>query len=297
MSPIEKSSNESGNNFFKNSAWQYFMPQRFLSRLAGLLANCDYEPIKNLLIEKFIKHYQVSLEDACIENPREFENFNHFFTRALKADARPFDTDSATLISPADGALSEFGKIENDQLLQAKGQNYSLAQLLANNQEWIEAFSGGSYSTIYLAPKDYHRVHMPLAGELLQMIHVPGKLFSVNQKTTQEIPGVFARNERVICIFQTAVGPMALILVGAIIVASIATTWHGQVTPFEQKVQSWHYQKPTSIHLEKAAEMGRFYLGSTAIVLLPRDAVEWNPDLMVGQSLQMGQSLGKLITL
>lgn len=281
-------------SLFQNSAWQHLIPQKLLSRLIGILANCTYTPIKNFFIEQFIKDYQVDLSDAVIENPRDFACFNDFFTRALKPEARPFDPTANILISPADGFLSEFGYIQHNQLLQAKGQNYTLNRLLADDAKWVEAFQDGAYNTIYLAPKNYHRVHMPLAGTLIQMIHVPGKLFSVNQKTTQDLPDIFADNERVICIFDTIFGPMAVILIGAMIVASIATTWHGQVTPSSRTVQQWVYQNPTPIHLEKGAEMGRFYLGSTAIVLLPKQVMSWHTDLQIGQPLKLGQSLGSL---
>lgn len=280
--------------FFQNSNWQHLIPQKLLSRLIGFLARCAIKPVKNFFIEQFIKHYQVDLTDALTPDISVFGCFNDFFTRALKPGCRPFAAEPNVIVSPADGTLSEFGTITNDQLLQAKGHYYSLSQLLAHNQKWVEAFQGGTYSTIYLAPKDYHRAHMPLAGTLIQMIHVPGKLFSVNQKTTQDLPDIFAQNERVICIFDTAFGPMAVILIGAMIVASIATTWHGQVTPTPCGIQNWVYQNPAVIQLEKAAEMGRFYLGSTVLVLLPKNVMTWDQTLLVGQTLKMGQTLGCL---
>jgi phosphatidylserine decarboxylase len=280
-------------NMLKNNLWQHFIPQHLLSRLVGLLANCEFDPLKNFLIEKFIAHYAVDLSDAVIQNPREFETFNDFFTRALKPEARPIDVNPRSLVSPADGALSEWGIIHEKQLLQAKGKPYSLNALLANRVDLVDLFQEGTYATVYLAPKDYHRVHIPLAGKLIQMIHVPGRLFSVNQKTTETISDIFARNERVICLFETAAGPMAVILVGAMIVASIATTWQGQVTPVPREIQTWKYEAQT-IQLDKGAEMGRFYLGSTVILLFPKDVIEWQQHLVVGQPLKMGQALGMI---
>ncbi len=277
---------------FTKSTWQYVFPQKFLSRLVGGLANCELEPIKNLFIKQFIRHYEVNLDEALIQNPFEFDNFNDFFTRELKAGARPIDADPRILVSPADGTLSEFGTINDGQLLQAKGQFYALKDLLGEVHPWVETFSQGAFATIYLAPKDYHRVHMPFGGELVEMIYVPGRLFSVNQQTAQDIPGIFARNERVICIFQTIHGPMAVILVGAMIVASISVTWHGQVTPPTNEVQTWQYHTQ-KIYLEKGAELGRFYLGSTAIVLLPKELMHWQNDKVVGQRIKVGQALGE----
>lgn len=278
----------------KNSTWQYFIPQHLLSRAAGFLANTDVAPVKNFLIQNFIKHFHVDMSEARIENPQHFETFNDFFTRELKPGIRPFDADPHTLISPADGALSEWGTIQEKQLLQAKGRSYSLNALLANQPDLVETFHEGSYATVYLSPKDYHRVHMPLKGTLTKMIHVPGDLFSVNQKTTENIADIFARNERVICIFQTDIGPVAMILVGAMIVASIATVWHGQVTPAPDDVQTWQYTGMQNISLEKGAEMGRFYLGSTVVMLFPKNAVDFSLDLKIGETIKLGQTIGKI---
>jgi len=273
----------------KNSLWQYFLPQHALSRAAGFLANSDVIPLKNFLIKKFIEHYKVDLSDALLQDPSTFETFNDFFTRALKPGARTIDPSINSLISPADGTLSEWGQITQNTLLQAKNQHYSLERLVGG-QELARPFEDGYYATVYLAPKDYHRVHMPMTGTLEKMMHIPGRLFSVNQKTAEDIPEIFARNERVVCIFKTTFGPMAVVLVGAMIVASIATVWHGQVTPISGEIQTWDYT-PQPITLEKGVELGRFYLGSTAILLLPKESVEWDANLVVGQALKMGQKL------
>jgi phosphatidylserine decarboxylase len=279
----------------KNSTWQYFIPQHLLSRAAGYLANTDVAPIRNFLIEKFIKHFNVDMSEALIENPRDFNTFNDFFTRELKPGVRPIDAAPQSFVSPADGALSEWGTIHEKQLLQAKGRPYSLSALLADQQDLVETFHEGTYATIYLSPRDYHRVHMPLQGKLKQMVHVPGNLFSVNQKTTENISDIFARNERVICIFDTVCGPVAMILVGAMIVASIATVWHGQVTPTPQEVQAWQYAEPQNIVLDKGAEMGRFYLGSTVVMLFPKNSIDFDANLTVGQTLKLGQPLGSVL--
>lgn len=280
-------------SFLENSQWQYTLPQHGLSRALGLLANCPWPLVKNTFIDWFIKRYQVDMSEALVEDPRAYSTFNEFFTRALKAEARPVDMASDHWVSPADGQLSEWGVIQNDQLLQAKGHAYSLSELLAGDQAMCDAFREGHYCTVYLAPRDYHRVHMPCAGTLVKMTHVPGRLFSVNTKTAQDLPKIFARNERVICYFETDFGKMAVILVGAMIVASIATAWHGQVTPELRRVQSWDYRSQGQA-LAKGAEMGRFYLGSTAIVLTPKGVSQFDADLSLGQTLRMGQPMAKI---
>ncbi len=279
---------------FESVNWQYCLPQHALSRAIAYVANCEIPLIKNTFIQWFIKRYSVDLNESVIEDPQEFDSFNQFFTRALKADARPIASGLNQLIAPADGQLSEYGQLCSGQLLQAKGQSYSVAALLGGDAALAEAFHDGHYLTVYLAPSNYHRVHMPFEGRLIKMIHVPGQLFSVNAKTAAEVPNLFARNERVICLFDTSFGPMAVILVGAMIVASIATVWHGQVTPVTHAIQTWDYVASPVLTLAKGAEMGRFYLGSTAIVLTPAQAVVFAEDLSVGQPLKMGQALGTI---
>lgn len=277
-------------NFLQRSQWQTMVPQHALSRALGLLADCPWPPVKNTFIDWFIKRYRVDMSEALISDPHAYATFNQFFTRALKAEARSIDMAADHWVSPADGQLSEWGAIQKDQLLQAKGHAYSLSELLAEDQAMCDAFQDGHYCTVYLAPRDYHRVHMPFAGTLVKMTHVPGRLFSVNTKTAQDLPQIFARNERVICYFDTSFGKMAVILVGAMVVASIATQWHGQVTPELKRVQTWDYQGQTHA-LAKGAEMGRFYLGSTAIVLTPPGVSQFDADLKLGQTLRMGQKM------
>lgn len=281
--------------YFNDSKWQYYLPQHLLSRVVGWVANAANVWLKNTFIDWFIKRYHVDLTEAEITDPHAYTSFNHFFTRALRAGVRPVDASSQALIAPADGSLSEFGRIQAGQLLQAKSRHYSLTELLAGDDAMVEAFDAGHYCTIYLAPCDYHRVHLPFEGQLLSMVHVPGQLFSVNNQTAADIPNLFARNERVICYFETRFGKMAVILVGAMIVASIATVWHGQVTPLSRRIQRWNYVPSAMPAMAKGAELGRFYLGSTAIILTPRDAVDFAAELVVGQALRMGQAIGTVV--
>lgn len=277
------------------AALQQVIPQHALSRLIGHLAECRINPVKNRLIQTFVDHYSVNLSESLIENPESFEHFNAFFTRELKPGARTV-TDTANAIAcPADGAISEIGDIEVGSILQAKGQRYSLMALLANNMELAEMMMGGTFATIYLSPKDYHRVHMPMDGTLVSTTYVPGKLFSVNQATANQIPGLFARNERLICHFNSAQGPFVVILVGAMIVAGIETVWAGEVAPVRARLKTTSYQKLTTVNLKKGDEMGRFKLGSTAILLFPKGHVKWNPDLRNGSPTRMGEAIGTAI--
>jgi len=279
-------------NKSKLFSWlQYLIPQHFLSRLTGRLADCRIGWIKNQLIKAFIKRFNVDMSEALQEDPTAFSSFNDFFTRELKPDAREILADPTQLVSPADGAISELGELQHGQLMQAKGINYSLTRLLGGDLEKAQPFMGGSFATIYLSPRDYHRVHMPLQGRLLETIYVPGKLFSVNQATADNVPGLFARNERLVCFFETPVGPMALILVGAMIVAGIETVWDGQVAPLARKVTLRNFSEPQPIVLEKGQEMGRFKLGSTAILVFGPDAVEWREDLQNGTPVRLGEAL------
>ncbi|MCH9644197.1 MAG: archaetidylserine decarboxylase [Gammaproteobacteria bacterium] len=272
--------------------YQHILPQHLLSRMMGGLATCRCKMFKNRAIQLFINHYGVDMSLAMRQHPDEYENFNDFFTRKLKPEARPIDTQADTLISPVDGCVSEFGTIHHNRLIQAKGKDYALEQLLADEHDLIEAYQGGSFLTAYLAPKDYHRIHMPMAATLEKMIYVPGKLFSVNEQAVNDIEGLFARNERVICQFHSEQGPIAVILVGAMIVGSIATAWHGVVSPPHGKcVQQWDYPDQ-SISLKKGDEVGYFQMGSTVILLLPKDHITWDPALQPGQTLKMGEVIG-----
>jgi len=277
------------------AALQQVIPQHALSRLVGKLAQCQVPAIKNFIIAKFVEQYGVDLSEALIEDIQQFQDFNDFFTRELKPGLRPVEESSAAIACPADGAVSEIGDIEAGSLLQAKGQRYSLVTLLGDNTQLADIFMGGKFATIYLSPKDYHRVHMPCDGKLVSTTYVPGKLFSVNQATANQIPGLFARNERLICHFESTRGEFVVILVGAMIVAGIETVWAGQVAPVQARVQTRSYNQLTSVELSKAAEMGRFKLGSTAIVLFPKNTMQWNEELKNGSSTRMGQTIGRFI--
>lgn len=240
---------------------QYPIPHHLLSRLVGLLADCRLVWLKDALIRTFIKAFKVDMREAAEPDHTAYATFNDFFTRELKPDARPLGEG---LLSPADGTLSQFGAIEADHLLQAKGRRFSMADLLGGDAETARHYRGGSYANVYLSPSDYHRVHMPLGGTLTEMVYVPGRLFSVNSATTEHVPNLFARNERLVCHFDTEYGPMVVVLVGAMIVAAIETVWSGQVTPLSGQVQRIRFDTP--IHLERGAEMGRFKLGSTVVM-------------------------------
>lgn len=275
---------------------QYLIPQHLLSRCIGKIAETEFSLIKNPFILLFIKIFKVDMSEAVEEQPTRFKNFNQFFTRALKPDARPLCTETEAIACPADGTISQLGDIENGRLYQAKGKDFDLTALLGGDEFLSQNFSGGKFATIYLSPKDYHRVHMPSDGQLQTMVHIPGKLFSVNEATVEGVSGLFARNERVVCIFDTNAGPMAVVLVGAMIVASIETVWAGQITPTKREITTTHYPNVTSdVALGKGDEMGLFKLGSTAIVLFGPDMVEWEESMIAGGKVKMGERLGYLI--
>ncbi len=278
---------------------QYLLPHHLLSRLIGYAADCRAAWFKNRLIGWFAKQYRVDMSEAQVEDLEAFEHFNAFFTRALKPGARPLAQGPDAVLCPADGAVSQLGKIEHGRIFQAKGHSFSLVELLGGDTERANPFMGGAFATIYLSPKDYHRVHMPLAGTLKEMVYVPGRLFSVNQSTAENVPELFARNERVVCLFDTERGPMAVVLVGAMIVASIETVWAGLVTPPKRSLKTFRYDEAARapIVLDKGAELGRFKLGSTAIVLFGADQVQWAQELAAGSPVQMGQLLGGAQTL
>ncbi len=276
---------------------QYLLPQHSLSKLMSLFTHCEIPAVKNLIIQQIIQIYGVNMAEAADDNLDAYNSFNQFFTRALKAGVRPIDDQRLSVVSPADGVVSQSGKISDGRIFQAKGMNFSTLDLLGGDSERAKPFQDGLFSTIYLSPKDYHRLHMPLAGTLTEMVHIPGKLFSVNQATTESVPGLFARNERVACCFDTPAGPMALILVGAIFVSSIETTWHGVVTPpTVDSVRQWPYptDKEPAPDFKKGDEMGRFNMGSTIIVLFGKDAVQWNDDFTAGTAVKLGEAIGYL---
>lgn len=271
---------------------QYVVPQHGLSRLIGFLAESRAPAIKGPFIKNFARIYGVDMSEALNSDLNSYQSFNDFFTRALKEGARPIGDG---VVSPADGAISQLGEIKEDQIFQAKGHSYSLTQLLGGNHERAMPFKNGSFATIYLSPKDYHRVHMPYGGTLKEMIYVPGKLFSVNTRTAHNVPSLFARNERVVCIFETDIGPMALVLVGAMIVASVETVWAGLVAPQRRQITVTRYdEEPKTITLARGEEMGRFKLGSTAIVVWPKGKVSWRDDLKELSTLRMGEQIGEL---
>ncbi|MEY2696223.1 MAG: phosphatidylserine decarboxylase [Pseudomonadota bacterium] len=259
----------------------------------GKFTYCENPFVKNLMIRKVSAAYQIDLSDALEPDVAAYRSFNEFFTRPLKPEARPIASGSRSIASPADGFLSQKGPIQKGSIIQAKGFDYSVDDLLGGDAERARPFLGGSFATIYLSPRDYHRLHMPLKGTLKEMIHVPGRLFSVNDATTRNVPGLFARNERVVAIFDTEAGPMALILVGAIFVASIETVWHGVVTPPTQSgIRSFSYDQETIV-LEKGAEMGRFNMGSTIIALFGTPNVSFDDQITLGSAVRMGRPIGQ----
>ena len=273
--------------------FQHIVPQHLLSRSVGYLAASENTFVKNTFIKNFAAKYQINMAEALEENPLAYKSFNDFFTRALKPNARPIASDSKAIISPADGAISQIGAITADKIFQAKGHDYSVTTLLGGNEQRAAAFVGGQFATVYLSPKDYHRVHMPFMGKLTQMIYVRGDLFSVNTTTAENVPNLFARNERVVCLFDTEVGQMAVVLVGAMIVAGIATAWAGNLAPQGKNVITTNYDG--SITLKKGDELGRFYLGSTAIVLFGANVMQWRDGLSATNPVRMGEAMGRTL--
>ncbi len=277
--------------------WQSLLPQRWLTRLTYRATRVRAPWFKDALIRHFIRHFRVNLAEALETNPRAFPDFNAFFTRALKPGARPITPGDQAVCCPVDGAVSQIGVADADTLVQAKGRTFSLTALLGGDAEWAELFQGGAFATLYLSPRDYHRIHMPLAGRLREMVHIPGKLFSVSPLTARMTPELFARNERVVTLFDTPAGPMALVLVGAINVASIETRWAGVITPpLGKTIRHWNYPPngEGAVRLDKGAEMGRFNMGSTVIVLFGPDKVRWEREIQAGATVRMGQRLGKM---
>lgn len=276
---------------------QYLLPKHLLSRLVGYLAAAKLGFISHALISLFIKAYKINMQEARHEKASDYASFNEFFTRPLKDGIRPLVADPAIVAHPVDGAISQLDDIVAGQLVQAKNHDYSLQSLLGGKAETAEPFAGGKFATIYLAPKDYHRIHMPVSGTLREMIYVPGELFSVNPLTAENVPDLFARNERVVTIFDTEFGPMALVLVGATIVASIETVWAGTVTPPTGKeIFRWQYPAEglNSIRLEKGAEMGRFKLGSTVILAFPHSSIDFLADQQPGTVTRMGTAFATI---
>jgi len=274
----------------------YVLPHHLLSQLMFWITRCEWSPFKNSLIKGAIALYKIDMKLAAETDPTAYLCFNDFFTRALQPDARPLAPEKKAILCPVDGAVSQAGHIEDGRIFQAKGQDYSLEELVGGDKALTQAFEDGRFATIYLSPKDYHRIHLPLAGKLKRMLHIPGRLFSVSPSTTRTVPRLFSRNERVVNLFETEAGPIAVIMVGAIFVASMDTVWAGTVAPLSRSVRSWNYDGDISDSLEfkRGAEIGRFNMGSTVVLLFGKDAVAWNQSMQSGNKVCMGESIGTI---
>ncbi len=271
---------------------QYLLPKQALTEAAGRLAGARKGALTTAVIRKFIRRYGVDMSEAANPDPAAYATFNDFFTRELKPGARPLA--HADLICPVDGAISQFGPVEGDQVFQAKGHRYSTTALVGGDAQLAARFQNGHFATLYLSPRDYHRIHMPCDGTLTRMIYVPGELFSVNPTTARGVPGLFARNERVVCVFESARGPFVLVLVGATIVGSMATVWHGLVNPPRSaQVREWTYAKDQVV-LRQGAEMGRFLLGSTVVMLFPQGPLQFNRHWTPTRSIRMGEEMANI---
>ena len=269
---------------------QYLIPKQALTILAGKLASAEAGSLTTRVIGWFVDRYQVNMAEAANPDITSYKSFNEFFTRPLKAGARP--PAEADFLCPVDGAISQFGAIERDQIFQAKGHRYSTTALVGGDRQLAAQFENGSFATLYLSPRDYHRIHMPCDGRLTRMIYIPGALFSVNPTTARGVPGLFARNERVVCVFESAHGPFVLTLVGATIVGSMATVWHGVVNPPRPGViREWRYDEQ-NIVLKKGDEMGRFLLGSTVVMLFPGNTLAFNPEWTPTRPIRLGEAMG-----
>lgn len=276
---------------------QYLLPHHALAHLIyGLTRLRRPAALKNAAIRAYVRFFDIDMAQAEVSDPQAYPDFNSFFTRALKPDARSLALGPQTVMAPVDGTLSQFGRITRGRLLQAKGRDFSVYELLGGAAAQARVFQDGAFMTLYLSPRDYHRVHMPVAGTLEQMIHIPGRLFSVNAATSRAVPRLYARNERVICLFRTAQGPLAVVLVGAFMVGSMQTTWAGQITPpYAAAIRVWDYrQEREPPQLALGAELGRFNLGSTVILLFGPEQVQWEEALAPLQKVLMGQRLGTL---
>lgn len=269
---------------------QYLLPKQTLTELAGKFAKANAGGLTTFAIRRFIQHYAVDMSEAVNPDIHSYRTFNDFFTRALLTEKRPIA--QASYICPVDGAISQLGVIRSNQIIQAKGRNYSATALMGGDSELAERFHDGNFATLYLSPKDYHRVHMPCGGQLTRMIYIPGTLFSVNPGTVRGVPGLFARNERVVCVFESERGPFVLVLVGATIVGSISTVWHGIVNPRRAgQLRDWRYDSQAPM-FEKGDEMGRFLLGSTVVMLFPKNRIVFNPLWTPGRTVRFGEMMG-----
>ena len=272
---------------------QYLLPKQALTRLAGRFAGWQGGRWTTAAIARFVRRYSVNMDEAANPDVASYSSFNEFFTRPLKAGARPLA--DAAFVSPVDGAISQCGPIEGDRVFQAKGHSYTTRALVGGDAELAAQFEGGEFATLYLSPRDYHRIHMPCAGRLTRMVHVPGDLFSVNPTTARGVPGLFARNERVVCVFEGEHGPFVMVLVGATIVGSMATVWHGVVNPPREGVlREWRYEMG-NIELAQGEEMGRFLLGSTVVMLFPKGTMHFNADWTPTRPIRMGEAMGRAV--
>ncbi len=273
---------------------QYLLPKKRISDFIGFFAKSKNFYIKSIFINTFQKIYQVNLKEAVKEDIKSYSNFNSFFTRSLKPDSRPIDNNVRSITSPADGVVSQLGKINLGKVIQAKGMYFSLLEFLGNDKKYFEKFKEGLFATIYLSPKDYHRVHMPIDGKLKQMIYVPGKLFSVNKITSQSVNNLYSKNERLICFFDTARGSIAVIMVGAMIVSGITVRWEKEDCFNKRKIQKFSYPSigKESVFIKKGEELGRFMLGSTVVICFANNRLKWLHDLSSDSVVKMGQQIG-----
>ncbi len=271
---------------------QYLLPKGALTNFAGRVAGARGGAMTTRLIRWFVGKYDVNMDEAANSDIASYHSFNEFFTRALKDGARPLA--NADFVCPVDGRISQFGAIEDDQIFQAKGHRFSTTALVGGDRALADQFRHGAFANLYLSPRDYHRIHMPVDGKLTRMIYVPGELFSVNPTTARGVPGLFARNERVVCVFDTASGPFVMTLVGATIVGSMATVWHGVVNPPRQPTLcEWTYAD-RDIVLKKGEELGRFLLGSTVVMLFPKDTLQFNPGWQPAGAVRLGEMMANL---
>ena len=272
----------------------YCLPKHVLSRVIYRLTRIECKPWKNLLIKTFARIYKVDMKQAIWPKPDDYSSFNAFFTRELKPDARLWKKDNRLILSPVDGFVSQIGDITYDELIQAKGMSYNLAGLLANDSMSVKLFQDGCFATLYLSPRDYHRIHMPVTGQLLKSIYVPGDLFAVNNASVRTVPQLFARNERFISLFETELGLMAQIMIGAIFVGSMETVFSGQITPCRNRGLTIQEYGDNPIELKQGDEFGHFNMGSTVILLFEKDKLSWSEDLNENDAIQVGQVIGKL---
>lgn len=274
---------------------QYLIPQHLLSIAMHRLANSKVNWFKNAFIHFIIARYKVNIDEAAETDLASYSSFNHFFTRALQEGIRPIAEGDKIMTSPVDGAISQIGSIDSARIIQAKGQDYSVVELLGGDEKLAEQFEQGQFATIYLAPKDYHRIHMPLTGKLKMMRYIPGKLFSVNPRTARAVPRLFSRNERVVTVFETAQGPIVMVLVGAVFVGSMETVWAGKITPpYGKHIKQWNYKGEQAIDLIKGQEMGRFNMGSTVVILSPETMDKFSPSLTLGSGIRLGEAMMKV---